>query len=88
MFVRAAEAAAKIEDSVVVLQRESAEELFQLLKAIADVRRVEFVGFCVSLVQLIQDGFAIAITGVKGVGSYVGIQPFCNFVHISTPLHQ
>ena len=53
MFVRATEAAAKIEDSVVVLQRESAEELFQLLKAIADVRRVEFVGLCVGLVQLI-----------------------------------
>ena len=88
MFVRATEAAAKIEDSVVVLQRESAEELFQLLKAIADVRRVEFVGLCVGLVQLIQDGFVITVTGIEGMRGYVGIEPLCNIFHVSTPLRQ
>ena len=38
--------------------------------------------------KLIQDGFAIAVTVIEGVGGYVGVQPLCGILHVSTPLHQ
>lgn len=88
MFISAAKAATEIEDGVVVLQGEGTEEFFQFLETISDFRWIAFVGFCVGLVQLIQDGFAITITGVEGMSCYVGIQPLCNILHISTPSRQ
>ena len=48
----------------------------------------ELEGLAIGLVQLIQHSFAIAIAGIKGLGSYVGIQPLCNILYVSTPLHQ
>ena len=88
MLISDAEAAAEGEDGVVILQGEVTEELFQFSNSFADFRWITFVGFCVGLVKLIQDGFAIAIAGVKGMGGYVGIQPLYNILHISTPLCQ
>ena len=66
-----AKAAAEVENSVVIIQRKLAEELFQFFETIANLRRIGFVGFCISLVKLIQNGFAAAITAVKGVRIYV-----------------
>ena len=77
MLIGTTEPTTESKDSVVVLQRESAEEPFQLLKTIVDVRRVAFVGFCVGLVQLIQDGSAITVTGVEGMSGY---GHFANFL--------
>ena len=88
MFVGSAELAAEVEDGVVVVKGEGAEEFLQLLEAVPDIRWVGFVGLGIGLVQLIQDGFAIAVTGVEGMGGYVGVEPLCNLVHISTPLRQ
>ena len=71
MFIGGAEAAAEVENSIVIIQRKIAEELFQLFEAVTDFRRIGFVGFGVSLVKMIQDGFAAAITAVKGMIVYV-----------------
>ena len=49
-LVCATQMAAEVEDGVVVLQRESAEELFQFLEPLTDLGRIAFVGFCVGLV--------------------------------------
>ena len=88
VFVGAAEAAAEVEDGIVIIQGQAAQEGIQFFEAAADLRWVGFVGFCVGLVKLIQNSFAITVTGVEGVGGYVGIQPLCNLVHISTPLRR
>ena len=88
MFIGATEATTEVEDGIVIFKREGAEEFFQFLESVADLRWVGFVGFCVGLVELIQYGFAIAIAGIKVMGSYVVIQPLCNIFHISTPLCQ
>lgn len=45
-----AQAATEVENSVVIIQRKIAEELFQFLEAVTDLRRIAFVGFCVGLV--------------------------------------
>ena len=66
-----AKAAAEVENSVVIIQRKLAEELFQFFEAVTDFRRIGFVGFSIGLVKLIQDGIAATITTVKGVGIYV-----------------
>ena len=81
-FVSATEAATEVEYSIVIIQREGAEEFFQFFEPFTDFRWVGFVGFCVGLVKLIQDGFAITVTGVEGMGGYVGIQPLCNILSI------
>ena len=88
MFVSGAELATEAPYGIIILQRYVAQKVVQFLKAVAYLRRVGFMGFCVSLVQLVEDGFAIAVTGVKGVGVYVGVEPLCNLIHISTPLRQ
>ena len=66
MFISGAEAAAKVEDCVVIIQRKCAKEFFQLFEPLTDLRWVGFVGFSVGLVKLIQDGFVVAVTGVNG----------------------
>ena len=88
MFVSGAELATEVPYGIIIFQRQAAQEVIQLFEAVTDLRWVGFVGFCVGLVKLLQDGFAITITGIKGVGSYVVIEPFCNILHISTPLRQ
>ena len=70
-LVCTAQAATEVENSIVIIQRKTAEELFQRFEAVSDFRRIRFVGFGIGLVKLIQDGFAAAITTIKGVGIYV-----------------
>ena len=66
----------------VVFQREGAEELFQFFETVADFRRIGFVRFCVGLVELIQDCFAITVAGIKGVSIYVRLQPLCDLIYV------
>ena len=87
-FIGGADLATEIPHGIVIIQGQVTKEVIQFLKAVADLRRVGLVGFCVGLVKLIQGGFEITVTGVKGVGGYVGIEPLCNILHISTPLRQ
>ena len=64
-FVGDAEVAAEVENCVVILQWEGAEEFFQFLESLADLRWVTFVGFSIGLVELIQNSLAVTIPGVK-----------------------
>ena len=86
MFIGSTELTTEVPYGIVILQGQLTQKVVQFLKAVADLRWVTFVGLCVGLVQLIQDGFAIAITGVKWVCVYVGFQPLCNLIHVGTSL--
>ena len=44
------------------------------------------MGFCVGLVELIQDGFAIAVARVKWVCIYVILQPLGDLIHVGISL--
>ena len=49
-FVGTAQTATEVEYGVVIVQGQNTQELFQFLKAVADLRRVRLVGLCVGLV--------------------------------------
>ena len=84
MLVGGAELTTEVPDGIVIIQGQIAQEVIQFLESVSDLRRVGFVGFCVSLVQLIQDGLAIAAAGIKRVGLYVGFQPLGDVIHGGT----
>ena len=66
-FVGTTKPAAEVEDGIVIFQRKVAEKVIQFLESVPDLRWVGFVGFCVGLVELIQDGFTIGIAQIDGV---------------------
>ena len=68
VFVRRAEAAAQVEDGVVVLQGYAIQKGIQFFEAVPYVRGIGFVGFLVGSVQLFQDGFTIRVACIKGAG--------------------
>ena len=43
------------------------QENIQFTETIPDIWRVGFMGFLIGLEQLIQNGFAVAVAGVKGM---------------------
>ena len=88
MLIGGTELATEVPYGIVIIQGQAAHEGVQFFESVVDLRWVGFVGLGVDLVQLIQDGFAITITGVKGMSGNVGIQPLYNILHISTPLRQ
>lgn len=49
-FIGGTEAAAEVENGIIIVQGEVAEELFQFLKFFANLWRIRFVRFCVDLV--------------------------------------
>ena len=73
MLIGGAELTTEIPDGIVIIQGQAAYEGIQFLESIADLGRVRLVGLGVSLVQLIQDGFAITVAGIEWVGLYVGL---------------
>ena len=81
MFIGGAEAAAEVKDGIVICQWQMSQQVIQFPEAIPDVRWVGFMGFLIDLVQLIQDGFAVAVVGIKGVCFDVGFQPLGNLIH-------
>ena len=81
VLVSGAETAAEAEIGVVIVQGQSFQEAFQFCKTCLDFRWIGLAGLCIGLVKLIQDGFAVAVTGVKGVGIYVGF-------HIDSSLNE
>jgi hypothetical protein len=84
VFVGGAELATEIPYGIIIFQRQAAQKVVQFLKAVAYLRWVGFVGFCVGLIQLIQDCFAIAVAGIKGMGFYVCFQSLGNVIHVGT----
>ena len=81
MLIGGAEAAAEVEDGIIIFQRQMSQEVIQFQEAIPDVRWVGFMGFLIDLVKLIQDGFAVAVAGVEGVRFDVGFQPLGDVIH-------
>ena len=84
VFVGGAEAAAEVEDGVVIVQWKGFQEMLQFCKASLDFWRIGLAGLCVGLVELIEDGFAVAVTGLKRVGIYVGFQSLGKVTHGGT----
>ena len=74
------ELATEVPNGIVIIQGQAAHEGVQFLEAVADLRRVGFVGLGVGLVELIQDGHAFTVTRIEGVGLYV---VFCRWASSS-----
>ena len=70
------QAAAEVKDSVVIVQGQSFQKTLQFLKTLADLRWIGFVGFGIGLVELVENGFSIAVPGIKGMVVRVGFQCF------------
>ena len=75
-LVGCTKAAAEVKDGIVVVQGEGAEEFLQLLEAVPDLGRIGLVGFGIGLVELVENGFSIAVPGIKGMVACVGFQCF------------
>ena len=84
MFVGGTELTTEVPHGIVIVQGQAAHEGIQFLESIADLGRVRLVGLGVSLIQLIQDGFAFTIAGIEWVGLYVGFQPLGDVIHGGT----
>ena len=75
-LVGCTQTAAEVKDGVVIVQGQGFQETFQFLKAFADFGRIGFMGFGISLVELVENGFSIAVPGIKGMVACVGFQCF------------
>ena len=73
MFISGAEAAAEVEHCVIIIQRQRTEKVLQLFEPLPNLRWARFVGFRVGLIDLVQDGFALAGAAVKLVRFYVNL---------------
>ena len=80
------QAAAEIKDCVVIAQCYRLQETLQFLKTLADFRWIGFVGFGIGLVELVENGFSIAIPGIKGMVVRVGFQCFGKGLQDNTSL--
>lgn len=75
-FVGCAQAAAEVRDCIVIVERQGFQETLQFLETFADFRWVGFVGFGIGLVELVENGFSVAVPGIKGMVSCVSFQCF------------
>ena len=75
-LVGGTQTAAEVKDGIVIAQRQSLQETLWLLKTLADLRWIGFVGFGIGLVELVENGFSIAVPGIKGMVACVSIQCF------------
>ena len=75
-LVGCTQAAAEVKDCVVIVEGQGFQETLQFLVALADFRRIGFVGFGIGLVELVENGFTIAVPGIKGMVACVSIQCF------------
>ena len=77
-LVGGAEAAAEIKDGIVIVQGQGFQETLQFLETLADFRWIGFMGFAIGLVELIQNGFAIAAPRIEGMVVRISFQCFGN----------
>ena len=84
MLIGGAELATEVPHGIVIVQGQAAHEGIQFFESVTDLRWVGFVGFCVGLVELIQDGVTVAVTGIEWVGLYVGFQSLGDVIHGGT----
>ena len=76
LLIGRTQAAAEVKDGVVITQGQGLQETFQFLEAFADFGWIGVVGFCIGLVELIENGFRVAAPGIKGMVARVSIQCF------------
>ena len=87
MFIGSTEAATEVKDGIIIFQWQMSQQVIQFTEAIPDIRWVGFIGFLIGLVQLVQDGFAVAVAGIKGLRFDVGFQLLGNAINCrSAPL--
>ena len=70
------QAAAEVKDGIVIVQGQGFQKTLQFFETFADSRRIGFVGFGIGLVKLVENGFTIAVPGIKGMVVRVGFQCF------------
>ena len=75
-FVGCAQATTEVKNGVVIVQGQGFQKRLQFCETVSNFRRVGFVGFAIGLVELIQNGFGIAVPGIKGMVARVSIQCF------------
>ena len=71
-LVGCAQAAAEVKDSVIIVQGQSFQKTLQFLETFADFGWIVFVGFCVGLIELIENSYSVAVPGIKGMVACVG----------------
>ena len=81
MLVCGTEAATEVEDGIIIFHWQMFQQVIQFPEPIPDVRWVGFMGFLIDLVQLIQDGFMVAVAGIEGMVVDIGFQPLGTVIH-------
>ena len=77
-LVGGAQAATEVKDGIVIVQGQGFQKTLQFFETLADFRRIGFVGFAIGLVELIQNGFSVAVPRIKRMVACVGFQCFGN----------
>ena len=72
-LVGCTQTATEVKDSVVIVQGQVFQETLQFLEALADFWWIGFVRFGIGLVELVENGFSIAVPGIKGLVACVSI---------------
>ena len=84
-LVGSTQVAAEIKDCIVITQGQGFQKTFQFLKAFADFLWIGFVGFGIGLVELIENGFSIAVPGIKGMVACVAFNASAKDRKITPP---
>ena len=72
-LVGCTQAAAEVKDGIVIAQWQRLQETLQFLEALADLGWIGFVGFGIGLVELIENGFSVAVPAIKGMVACVSV---------------
>ena len=83
-LVGGAEAAAQVKNGVVIVQGQGFQKRLQFFETVPNFRRVGFMGLAIDLVELIENGFSVAVPRVKRMVACVGFQCFGKGLHDNT----
>ena len=75
-LVGCTQAAAEGKNGIVIIQRQGFQETIKFFETFADFGRIGFMGFGISLVELVENGLRIAVPSIKGMVARVSIQCF------------
>jgi len=83
-LVGCTQAATEVKDGIVIAQRQRLQETRQFFETFADFGRIGFMGFGIGLVELVENGFTIAVPNIKWMVACVSIQCFGKGLHDNT----